>query len=161
MSGLSIHIKINGKATWHRNIYSKKNTGPTYVHRDDDLYDIDIELVNNTDSIISYWEMSCSWQENWIFNYKQLGLLPYEIRGVNGPVITSLNPKERKIYHTNILLTDSNSTLINNELKIGFVFVRKQDYSYSNIFTPFSDVLIEKEKDQNNIIWSDSFRLNK
>jgi hypothetical protein len=159
LSGLSVHVKVNGNAAWHRTIINRNNTGPSYFHRKDELYDIDLELANNSDSIISFWEMSCSWQDNWIFNDQRFTLLPYEIVEVNGPVLRSLNPKEKKIYHANILLTDSNITQKNKELKIGFAFVRKQDYSPRNISIPFSDV-IEKEK-ENNIIWSDPFKLSK
>jgi len=40
---------------------------PAYIHAyNGRFYAVNIDLINNTDSIFSFWIMTCSWQWNWI-----------------------------------------------------------------------------------------------
>jgi len=138
------------------NIKSKLNAKKIKEQKDT-YYSINIDLVNNTDSIARFWIMSCSWQDNWIFNRNTVF---FYIQGCdkNYPTIKQIEPGQKLTY--NGIIQCKNNAKLNKEtdIRLGFVLIKEHDVLK---ISDFKDVLINKIKKQKDIIWSEPFKIGK
>ena len=131
-------------------------------------------MINNSDSVICYWIMNCSWDDNWIFDNKQLSLYPQECTR-NFPVKEQINPYHKKVIKSIVYVKDSlkltkdkyfkgnniyvkiRPDYINGKFfRIGFVLVKKEEVSTTS---DFREILYDKIKEQKDVIWSDPFKI--
>ena len=119
------------------------------------FYSINIDLINNTDSIIQFWIMSCSWDDNFIFNTVKVHLLGWDCNK-NSPEICQIAPGQIKTY--NVILCIRNNSVIKNhkDVKLGFVLIKKEENLGGGDFDRLLHDKIKREKD---IIWSNAFKI--
>ena len=139
--GLTIRVKVNDN-------YRASVTNKIF-------YNVKLSIKNNTDSIIYYWIMTCSWQENWISPNKALSLKK-TICLKNFPTLDNFNPKELVELDGIISLTDSLNTFKGKTFKLGFILIRKQEIINES---DFHDILNSKIKNRQDIFWSEPFTL--
>ena len=119
-----------------------------------EFYSINLDLINNTDSIFKFWTNSCSWQSNWLFNTNALGF--YVECPKNVPVITQIKAHEKITYKGIIELRDTSYT--RSLFKVGFVVIKQNEVINDPGFVSILTTKIGTGKD---IIWSESFKLSK
>jgi hypothetical protein len=124
---------------------------------EDSYYFAYIELSNNTDSVFQYWTMTCAWQDNWMFETKSM-FLYYGACTRNFPKIMQIKPGEKKVYKSIICIKHSSISVKGKDLKLGFVLINKGEVAEDN---DFYKVLIYKIKNKKDIIWSESFKIDK
>lgn len=115
------------------------------------FYSVNMDLVNNTDSTIRFWVMSCSWQDNWIFNIDSV-VFYSEGCDKNYPIITEIKPRHKITYNGVIHCVDRLKLNKETKIKSGFVLIKENDVLKMSDFT---DVLINKIKNQKDIIWGE------
>jgi hypothetical protein len=114
------------------------------------FYSVRINLINNTDSIVRFWVMSCSWQDNWIFNSDKLYLFN-EGCDKNCPVIKELKPKQN-ITFNGIVCIEKLDCLKQDNINIGFIFVKEKEFVDDNTID-FRDILYRKKEKKKDITW--------
>jgi hypothetical protein len=145
-SFITIHVKVIDK------LDASKYRIPSDLY-----YSVNIDFKNNTDSIIQFWMMTCSWQNNWIFQSDSIFLYGEKCT-TNYPLLHNINPREIKIFKSIICVKDSKKLTEGNILKIGFVLVKENELSED---IDFMKLLRYKIKCQKDIIWSEPFKLDK
>jgi len=120
------------------------------------FYSANIELLNNTDRLIKFWSMNCSWQDNWISTSDSLSLFN-EGCTRNFPKIYQINPKNKVVYKSIICVKGSVSDMKERNIKLGFVLINELEISKDS---EFEKVLSMKIKEQKDIIWSESFKID-
>lgn len=111
-------------------------------------FDVELIFNNNTDSLIKFWAMNCSWQENFLFKKKNTMLYSPGC-DQNYPKLYVVDPFSKKTFKSTLIITDSIFEIQN--IKIGFVLINEADY---NINLDFREVLSNFKKNSKNIIWS-------
>ncbi|WP_159085971.1 hypothetical protein [Flavobacterium faecale] len=91
------------------------------------FYSIKIDLVNNTNSPIHFWVMSCSWQDNFVFNtdttyFYSLGC------DSNYPIIMEILPRHKLTFNGIIHSNGYVNLNKKNDIKLGFVLINKKEY---------------------------------
>jgi len=121
------------------------------------FYSINIDLINNTDSIIHFWIYSNDWVLDWIFNTHKMYLSMKEGRGgKNVPVVKQIEPGH-KITYNGILCIENTSVIKNHEnVKLGFVLIKKEENEGTG---GFDRLLYDKIKRKKDIIWSNAFKI--
>jgi hypothetical protein len=117
-------------------------------------YSVTIDIINNTDSAFCFWTMSCSWESNWVFDNSSYTF--FVDCSSNFPIISLINPHQRIIYNGIIELVDTMSIITSNELKVGFVVVKKNEVSEGS---DFIEILRNKISTKKDIIWSEPFKI--
>ena len=75
------------------------------------FYSINIDLINNTDSIIHFWIWSNEWDLNWIFNTHKMCVIMKEGMGEkNVPEVKQIEPGH-KITYDGFLRIRNNSVI--------------------------------------------------
>jgi hypothetical protein len=115
-----------------------------------------IDLINETDSILNFWTMSCSWQENWIFEDQKLRFFIYCPK--NTPKLLHLKPGNRITYDGIIEIVDTVNCNLRKKYRLGFVLIMKGEV---NKDADFDRVLYDKIDTKKDIIWSEPFVFNK
>lgn len=120
------------------------------------FYAVKIDLINDTDTTLNFWTMSCSWQDNWVIEDKSLLFLGDCPK--NTPEMVQLAPRKKIRYDGIIELTDTASFNSNKELRLGFVLIKKNEVHRDG---EFRTVLYKKIDAKEDIYWSEPFRINK
>jgi len=121
------------------------------------LFPIEISIKNNSDSALRFWEMTCSWQSNWILSDTTIGLFWPNCDG-NFPTIRTIEPGKAYSHKCFIYSEHPINEIINREMNIGFILIKEQDYHvfpYTNYF----ELVKNKRDSKQNLIWSNSFKL--
>jgi hypothetical protein len=123
---------------------------------EDNFYAIKIELMNNSNTDISFWTWICSWEINWTSDSPSL---VFDNPGceINFPHITHLE-SNNKCSFNGIIRVKKNNLTKNQEYKLGFLFVAEKEYKRSK--DDFTEILVQKFKKHKDIIWSRPFELN-
>lgn len=109
-------------------------------------YPAKITLTNNTDSIIAYWTMSCSWTDNWSFD---TDCISFKSQGCDKNIPQFIELKTNQSIEYDCIL-NLHSDII-KQFKLGFVLLGKNDFSeFENRMNWRS--FIRKHK----IYWSDT-----
>jgi hypothetical protein len=119
-------------------------------------YDISITIRNNTDHLISFWMMKCSWEDNFLINNDYFYFIG---RGCDGnyPYVVNLKPNERKILNSTIIKQNHTRYQQVETTRFGLIYIDKAHCE--NPFD-FDDIIGDKSK-HDVIIWSNSLYLNK
>ena len=116
-----------------------------------DFYSVKINLINNTDSTIRFWMMSTSWWDNWIFNSD--GICFYWLTcNHNFPSIKELLPHKNLTLNSIIEVCDTSNNKIKQGLKLGFILINKNEYSFEK---DYFEILLDKKNKHKDIIWCD------
>ncbi|WP_026714003.1 hypothetical protein [Flavobacterium daejeonense] len=145
MSGISCTTKIKKPNMEVKiNIIGKLNSNE-FKGKNGTFYSINIDLINNTDATTRFWVLSCSWQDNWIFNGDAIDFYSQGC-DKNYPTIIEIKPRQKLTYN-GIIHIKSNKEV---GIKLGFVLIKEHDIVK---MSDFRSVLINKIKNQKDIIW--------
>jgi len=118
-------------------------------------FDIKLSITNKSVKPVSFWMMTCSWEDNFIINNDYLNFIG---KGCdrNFPTTRHLNPNDSLIFIANVRKSNSSRYQSVEASKFGFVFIdsircAKID-DYNNI--------IGDKSNQDKIIWSNPLYLN-
>lgn len=117
-----------------------------------ELYPIKITLINNTDSILRFWVMSCSWERSFVFNTNAIGFFNL---GCDKDVADHkiLAARKSLTYNGYLQISNRSSLKKTNNLKLGFIIIRECD--------PFKEInlikiLQAKNKSKKGINWCET-----
>lgn len=147
-SNIKIQISIIGRL----NPDKFKELGGTF----DSAY---INIINNTDSVFSFWTMSCSWMYNWISDTNNINLF-LEGCDANYPVFKKIESNQKLIYKAIIWVRDSSEVINGHSYKLGLIQIKEKEISRQR-FYDFGTVLNKKIKERKDIIWSEPFKITK
>ncbi len=128
------------------------------MHKDHRFYKANIDLINNCDTIIHFWIMTCSWEDNFIFNNDSF--LYFYNAGCDGnfPKLVQIEPNNKISYTGIIDIADTSTNLNYKTYKLGFLLIKEKEYDYND---DYHLLINEKIKNKDAIIWSNEFRLKK
>ena len=143
-SRLRVQVKVNNKLT-----------SEEYKKMEGVFYSIDIDLINDTDSTIHFWMMSCSWMDNMRFSTAKAYLYLWGC-DKNWPELCQIESGHKITY--NGVLRIENASIIKNhkDIKLGFVLIREGETSGNS---DFERVLSDKIKRKKDFIWSNAFKI--
>ena len=121
------------------------------------FYSICLDLINNTDSVTSFWVMSCSWQDNWIFN---TDTVRFYSQGCdkNYPIVEKIEPGQKLTYDGVLHCLDTLNSINQTTIKIGFVLIKEKEFLETS---DFRNVLTGKILERKDIIWSESIQIDR
>jgi hypothetical protein len=140
---------------------------PEYVQPIGVLDSVSIDLINNTDTTIIFWAMSCAWDINWVFNKKGLELFIGHACDFNTPYIYKIEPGKKHTFK-GLLNVSENITYAKDSLfELGLIFIYKNEVPYDwdkgnycwDDLPIFSTLLSNKKALGLNIICSEPFKL--
>ena len=144
--GKKIDIQIN---------IANKVTSEEFEKLDGFFYFISINLINYTDSTLYFWSMTCSWEENWVFNNNVIKLYGHACDN-NSPCIRMLEPGKSFNFKGIVHIFEDLKYIENNGIRLGFVFINKNEIS--NV-SSFREILDFKFKERKDIIWSGPLKI--
>lgn len=156
---LFIHLNCYNKSKTEKLVVNaiilNKLLGESKKQTDFNYYNLRIELRNNSDSTIRLWTMSCSWEENWIFNNDSLALRLINCDS-NYPIIIELEPGHVIGYDHVLIVHKSfkikeNTNLLN---KIGFIYIKENEIK--NI-EDFRHLLNDRKRNKTATVWSSGY----
>lgn len=152
---IAIQVRLNNNFDFKK---FKEGEGKYYSFEEGVMkfYGVEIEIKNNSDSLISFWEMFCSWPDNWIFNDKRLNLYPKNCTTRNFPTIRKIEAHKKIKYEGLIYCKAQNSPLNGEEFKLGLIWIGSNEYI---ITSNFNELLANKRSQKRDIIWSNLFKL--
>jgi len=129
-------------------LLNKINYQSSFV-KECDLYPVRISIVNNTDSTLSLWVMSCSWEKSFIFNSN---IISFFNLGCDKDIVDLVKLKSGEVKIFNGYLRTSKELSLKKEhgLKLGFVLIR-ENVSFSE--SKFYKILGEKKLKREDVIW--------
>jgi len=123
------------------------------------FYSIDLSLVNNTDSTISFLMWTCAWDWNFISLLKGVNIIGPECPR-NFPTIMRLEKNQKMDFSG--LITSEDSSLFNMDNRIGFIYLKESEGVKLVEITPpppgADSVLLKRHNKHERIIWSDYLR---
>lgn len=127
-----------------------------YRHNDfEECYPVKISIKNNSDSTIRFWIMSCSWEDNFVFNSDSIRIFGLGC-DKNFPKKIELPANGTLVYNNRYIKVCGWGAIQKQAiLKLGFIVIRVNDFSELNHDKSFSDVLLEKKNRKRDIIWCD------
>jgi hypothetical protein len=161
--GLSIRINLIKE-------YFVPHVRPTdYIPANDSIkekrFDIQVCLKNNSDSAISIWLMSCSWEWNFLINNTYI-LFAGKNCLKNAPHVVRIGPQDSFLLNTTFARTimwdnpclNCIGKLSNvRTTKIGLIYIDKE---HCKDLLEYDDIMGDKSR-WNTIIWSNSLDLSK
>ena len=143
-STLKVQVKVNNKLN-----------SEEYKKMEGVFYSIDIGLINDTDSTIHFWMMSCSWMDNMRFSTAKAYLYLWGC-DKNCPELYQVESGHKITY--NGVLCIENASIIKNhkDIKLGFVLIRAGETSGNSDFLRLLSDKIKRKKD---FIWSNTFKI--
>lgn len=137
-------ILVNAKITG-------KITVPNIRDPSSVFYSIKINVINNTDSIIRFRLMSCSWDYNMVFNAD--AVLFWHTCDKNIPQLLQLKPDEKISFNGKIKGLNLLTVKEQKNLRIGFILIKEKEVA-SGI--NLVELIWEKRKEKKDIIWSET-----
>lgn len=111
-------------------------------------------IKNNSSKTFMFLSMSCSWQDLYITDSKQLQVEKVDCLK-DGPVLVKLAPHESQTKVVKLIPSKDIQPPHYIKLKIGFHLIKAKESNYKNILS--KDSILKNY----NIIWSDSLELKK
>ena len=105
------------------------------------FYSLHIELTNFTDSIIAFWTMSCSWEENWISEDNSIKFLIDCHKNI--PMLVRIKPNQTISYDGIVELISRINFITPNDYRLGFLLLKEEEV---NSMIEFNDLLCYKIK---------------
>ena len=116
-----------------------------------ECYPVKISLINNTDSTIRYWIMTCSWEYNFVLTSDSVNLFGLGCDG-NFPTSRVILPRDTIVYKNEYLKVfrwpEKQKTA---NVRLGFILIRENESTVNT----FEGILSEKRKIKTDVIWSD------
>lgn len=153
---LIVNIELLNQQIFTDSIYRYCEDIP-YEYFQNKKYEVQIDIKNNTDSVINIVLMTCSWDDNVIINTPYISYSRGDCNG-NYPRMINIKPHDKQTLTTNIQKNKyiqecetcpMYSKLI--DLRMGLIVIT-DIHSYDSIMN---------DKSSWNIIWSNPIRLNK
>jgi hypothetical protein len=140
INGLSLKILQLGSYNLNTNV-------------NDNYFLIEARLVNNTDSIVNFLILSCSLYNNFLVDSKDIIIQPNDC---NRNTTYPIRLKPNQIFAVPLILHPKSGILdIDNPIRIGFVFKAPTINSIEPLLESLNSLKVEQE----NLIWSNSFKL--
>jgi len=117
-------------------------------------YPIKISIRNQTDSTFSFWKMSCSYSDSFIFNSEGITLY-YGGCDKNIEELVELSPKEEYMIQSKLLITDLEAVKRQKDLRLSFVLIRKNEYSFLEAGKSVFDLIRTKREKKKDLIVCD------
>lgn len=118
-------------------------------------FDIRLSIINKSTKPVSFWMMTCSWQENFIINNDYLSFNG-EPCDSNIPKIRHLNPNDSLTYKTSFSKHNFSRYQTTETSKFGLIFI---DSTKCADINDYLNIIGDKSK-QNKTIWSNPLYLN-
>ena len=128
-----------------------------FQHLEGSIYSVNIDLFNNTDSVVFFWANSCNWEVNWRSITKAFYLIPSECDS-NGPILNQIEPG-KKFTYKGIACVNKN-LMDKSDVRLGFILIKKNECSIYSLMS-FTKLLTSKYDEQKDIIWSEPIKLDK
>jgi len=128
------------------------------VYRDTSLhkaFEIEFSILNKTSSSLSFWLMTCSWDENFIINNDYIRFIGWNC-DANYPEIKRLKPYEQLTLRARVLKNDFTRYQYIETTRFGIIFI---DASLHKYLDDYENIIGDKSKHEK-IIWSNSLDLN-
>jgi hypothetical protein len=119
-------------------------------------FSIKLSIKNKSIKPVSFWLMTCSWEDDFIINNDQFIFFGRECDN-NSPWITHLNPNESKELNTTIIKIEGTRYPNVMATKFGLIFI---DTLRCRNFFDYNSIIGDKSK-FDTIIWSNALYLNK
>jgi len=128
------------------------------INRDGDTittYPFKISIQNQTDSIFSFWKMSCSYWDSFEFNTEGIRFYSWGCTK-NIYKLIELSPKEEYTIDGEFEISDIETIKKQENLRLSFVLVRKKEYSIFPITeNSLHDIISAKRKRNKDMIMCD------
>jgi hypothetical protein len=113
------------------------------------IYSIDVLVKNNRDSNIEFWLMTCSWEENFIFDNPKIIFYNHGC-DVNFPIVKLLKSLQEYHFKAKVKVLHSLKDINAENLKFGFVLMETSTKINVSNFIRIRDLYFETRK---NMIW--------
>ncbi|HET7733783.1 MAG TPA: hypothetical protein VFK73_08080 [Paludibacter sp.] len=118
-------------------------------------YDVKLSIKNKSEKPISFWIMTCSWEDNFIINNDYIQINSVDCNR-NFPIITKLNSNDSITYKTTLIKRNGTLGQSVKSTRFGFIFIDSTKCSSDN---QYGEIIRDKSK-QDRIIWSNPLYLN-
>lgn len=118
-------------------------------------FDINLSITNKTGKPVSFWMMTCSWQENFILNNDYVHFISHGC-DTNSPRPYHLSTNDNYSYKTSVVKLDFTHYQRIKTTRFGLIYIDTIKCKDPN---DFRDIIGDKSK-QANIIWSNPLYLN-
>jgi hypothetical protein len=119
------------------------------------FYSVKIAMINNTDTVFSFWSMTCSWELTWITNSRKFSLLGRNC-DINFPILRKINPGKELVFNGIIISNDTILQKGQNIVKLGFILIKENEYNKTKgLFF----VVMEKFEEKDHTLWSNPIEL--
>ena len=132
------NIRIQVKVANKLELDKFKDLGCTF-------YLANIELLNNTDTLIKFWSMTCSWQDNWISTSDSLSLFN-EGCPKNIPKTYQINPQSKVVFESIMCVKGPLSDIKERSIKLGFILINELEISKESDFDRVLSMKITRAK---------------
>jgi hypothetical protein len=113
------------------------------------IFDVRLSIINKTNKPITFWTMTCSWQDNFIVNNDYIKF-NFDVCNHNYPRMRHLYPNDSLIYKTSVRKIDMTLGQIIKTTKFGFIYIDSAQCNEKNDY----DIIIRDRSKQDKIIWS-------
>ena len=142
---IGIVLKAKCKSTY-RNFHDNLDSNYYFL--------VDLDLINNSDSICQFITMSCTSLINIVSSSDQIEFLGH-LCASNYYTTINLAPKQEYYLPVIIILRNKYLQVLNNQVKFGFILVKPKRYD-----PDFNTSIVrESRKNLQNVIWSDPITL--
>ena len=124
----------------------------TTLHK---AFDVEISIINKSSKPVSFWMMTCSWDENFLINNDYIRFIGWDCDG-NFPTTKDIKPYGRIVLNASIFKNNFSRYITINSTKFGLIFI---DTTSCKNIDDYNNIIGDKSK-QNKIIWSNPLYLN-
>ena len=121
------------------------------------LFPIEIFVKNNSNTVIKFWEMTCSWQDNWLMNDSITTFFRPSCDG-NFPAKIKIEPGNVYSHKCFLYFENPVDEIKTRDLKVGFILIKEQDYVDPT--KDYRELISKRRSNKQHLIWSNSFKLN-
>jgi hypothetical protein len=117
-------------------------------------HDISITIVNTSKFRVSFWIMTCSWDEQFLINNDYIRFCPWGCDS-NSPILRHLNPNDSLVLKASVCKWESTRHPFTLTTKFGFNYI---DSTKCKNYDVYDEVMGDLSK-WNRIIWSNPLYL--
>jgi hypothetical protein len=118
-------------------------------------YDVRLSIRNKSNKPISFWMMTCSWEDNFIVNNDYIYFLGHACDG-NSPWITHLKSNESKVLTASIIKIENTRYQSVESTRFGLIYIDSMSCKSPSFF----DEIIGDKSKHDTIIWSNALSLS-
>ena len=117
-----------------------------------EFYSIKLNIINNTDSTVRFWRLSCWWEDNWVFTSKNI-VFHYPKCYKNSLDIEEILSGKSLTYSGILQVINNKNLNIEKGFKLGLILVKDNEYRMD---MDFDKILLDKKNRNKDIIWCDN-----